>query len=328
MKTACSAKTTSAPPAISVRRVSNVLAWALALCVGTAGVAEAGLHRIHASTATWDDALATAVFTFDLSELEATEVLVSAALEVGVIPGTAAEDRLPVARIVVAGGTRSAPSVGEEAEALASSSAGEEVPLAWRARVALDLTGTLVAQLTGGAASVWVAAQPQGGEYTPVSLAVGATGLGSADFLVYTRRTEAPGEAGPFSRTLGLQRAPRAGVAVVAGHGNAPAASKESGASDRTAASPGRGLTFHPNPLAAGSALRFALQREDHVVLEVFDLSGRRVAIQELGLLGAGEHQVPWAGRDAAGSPVARGVYFARLKGTGWAVDQKITVLR
>jgi hypothetical protein len=77
-----------------------------------------------------------------------------------------------------------------------------------------------------------------------------------------------------------------------------------------------------------GATVRFSLRRQDRVILEVFDLAGRRVTKRDLGVLDSGEHEVPWGERDGGGATIARGVYFARLRGTGWSVDQKVTVLR
>ena len=71
-----------------------------------------------------------------------------------------------------------------------------------------------------------------------------------------------------------------------------------------------------PNPFRATTELRFVLPREDRVTLEVFDVTGRRVATPVPGRrLPAGAHAVRWDGRDSAGRPVAAGVYFVRLQG-------------
>jgi hypothetical protein len=69
-----------------------------------------------------------------------------------------------------------------------------------------------------------------------------------------------------------------------------------------------------PNPFRAATELRFSLPRSERVSLEIFDVTGRRVARPVAGeLLPAGPHGVLWDGRDAAGRAVASGVYFLRL---------------
>jgi flagellar hook assembly protein FlgD len=50
------------------------------------------------------------------------------------------------------------------------------------------------------------------------------------------------------------------------------------------------------------------------VSVEVYDLSGRRVAVVFNGPLGAGRYQPAWSGRDAAEAIVPPGVYVVRLQ--------------
>ncbi|MCA9751487.1 MAG: T9SS type A sorting domain-containing protein [Gemmatimonadetes bacterium] len=68
-----------------------------------------------------------------------------------------------------------------------------------------------------------------------------------------------------------------------------------------------------PNPFRASTALRFGLTRAGSASLSVFDAAGRRVRSLGESSLTAGEHELVWDGRDAAGRPVAAGVYFLRL---------------
>jgi len=44
------------------------------------------------------------------------------------------------------------------------------------------------------------------------------------------------------------------------------------------------------------------------------DVGGRRVRTLARGALAAGAHRLEWDGRDAAGRPVAAGVYFVRAE--------------
>lgn len=62
--------------------------------------------------------------------------------------------------------------------------------------------------------------------------------------------------------------------------------------------------------------------------LEVFALTGQRVAVLREGPQEAGFHRLRWDGRDARGRPLASGVYVCRLV-TAEAVDKrKLTLLR
>jgi hypothetical protein len=73
-------------------------------------------------------------------------------------------------------------------------------------------------------------------------------------------------------------------------------------------------LRARPNP-TTGSVVLSALRRgEGPARLEIFDAGGRRVLARDVA---AGRDRVNWDGRDAAGSPVAAGVYFVRWTESG-----------
>jgi len=101
-------------------------------------------------------------------------------------------------------------------------------------------------------------------------------------------------------------------------------------ADDLAAAAGARLGRATPNPVRIDGVTSFAytLAREGAVELAVFDLRGRRVAGIERGARGAGAHRAQWNGRDAAGSPVAAGLYFVAGTLEGRRVGQRITVLR
>lgn len=86
-----------------------------------------------------------------------------------------------------------------------------------------------------------------------------------------------------------------------------------------------------PNPTFAGSLVRFDLARAvAGARLEVFDLTGRRVA----SLLGGralepGRYSTRWDGREDGGAPVGPGLYFVRLSGPGLgAQTARLAVVR
>ncbi|NNE42930.1 MAG: T9SS type A sorting domain-containing protein [Gemmatimonadetes bacterium] len=83
-----------------------------------------------------------------------------------------------------------------------------------------------------------------------------------------------------------------------------------------------------PNPVGnAPSEIRFVLERAAPVTLDVFDVSGRRVANLTSGSRAAGSHSVAWDGRDDRGFRVSSGTYFVRLEVQGAARTRKVTVL-
>jgi hypothetical protein len=83
-------------------------------------------------------------------------------------------------------------------------------------------------------------------------------------------------------------------------------------------------LTVFPNPLRETATLRFTLDAPQGLTLEVFDVRGRRVQTQVLGMQSAGEQVVPF---EAERLPV--GAYVLRLRGDdGFAVQRGVIRLR
>jgi glucose/arabinose dehydrogenase len=72
-------------------------------------------------------------------------------------------------------------------------------------------------------------------------------------------------------------------------------------------------LAAGPNPSTGPVTLRFSMPAGGAVRLDVFDVTGRRVARVVDQTLPAGTHVMRWDGRDDAGEPVPAGVYLARL---------------
>ncbi len=68
-----------------------------------------------------------------------------------------------------------------------------------------------------------------------------------------------------------------------------------------------------PNPFREGTTLRYTIDRPGHVLLEVCDVSGRRVRALVNGIRHAGQHSEQWTGRDDIGHTARAGVYFVRL---------------
>ena len=72
-------------------------------------------------------------------------------------------------------------------------------------------------------------------------------------------------------------------------------------------------LGSFPNPFDTTTRISLALDRDQAVRLDVFDVTGRRVRTLHEGPLAAGSHRLEWDGTTDAGAPVAAGTYFYRL---------------
>ncbi len=95
---------------------------------------------------------------------------------------------------------------------------------------------------------------------------------------------------------------------------------------DAPPAGPAR-LAARPNPSPGAVAFDLELAEAGEVTVEVFDLTGRRVASLGHERLAAGPHTLRWDGRDERGGPAAAGVYFARAQGPGLAASRRIVRL-
>ena len=83
-----------------------------------------------------------------------------------------------------------------------------------------------------------------------------------------------------------------------------------------------------PNPFNSQTVLSYFLPAAGPVRLDVFTLTGQRVAVLHQGPQQAGYHRLRWNGRDDAGHPVASGIYLYRLVTTESVLTRKLTLLR
>jgi hypothetical protein len=84
-----------------------------------------------------------------------------------------------------------------------------------------------------------------------------------------------------------------------------------------------------PNPANGETRIRFDVPAGGaEVSITVHDVAGRRVAELAAGSMPAGRHTLRWDGRDAAGAPVAAGLYFVRMESERGVATRKLTLLR
>jgi hypothetical protein len=83
-----------------------------------------------------------------------------------------------------------------------------------------------------------------------------------------------------------------------------------------------------PNPLNPETSVAFTIPAAAHVLLEVYDASGRLVRVLADGEYPAGEHEVVWDGRDREGRSVSAGVYFCRMRSGDVERERKMVILK
>lgn len=84
----------------------------------------------------------------------------------------------------------------------------------------------------------------------------------------------------------------------------------------------------YPNPFNPSTMIGFFLPEEGRVILDVFDVQGKRVCSLVDGTRDAGRHLVPWDGRNDEGQPVGSGIYYYRLSAGKKVYTKKLVVLR
>lgn len=91
----------------------------------------------------------------------------------------------------------------------------------------------------------------------------------------------------------------------------------------------------YPNPFNPTTTISFTIgddaaagSSQARVLLELYDVTGSRVAVLEDGYRPSGRYSVTWGGKNENGRPVASGVYFARLVVGDFVQTRKMVLLR
>jgi len=79
----------------------------------------------------------------------------------------------------------------------------------------------------------------------------------------------------------------------------------------------------YPNPFNPQTRVKYALPRDSHVKIEIYDLLGRKVETLVDGDQEAGVHEVIWDANNAAS-----GIYFYRMEADGFTSTNKMLLLR
>ncbi|MFT5233098.1 MAG: hypothetical protein ACI9UQ_001128 [Candidatus Krumholzibacteriia bacterium] len=87
-------------------------------------------------------------------------------------------------------------------------------------------------------------------------------------------------------------------------------------------------LSMAPNPFNPATTIFFSLPESQQLRIEVYAISGRRVAVLAEGVYPAGPSQIVWQGSDDSGRNVASGVYFVRMTGRGVELSQRAVLLK
>lgn len=84
----------------------------------------------------------------------------------------------------------------------------------------------------------------------------------------------------------------------------------------------------YPNPFNPVTTISYYLPVTAHAVLEIYDVSGRKVVCLVDEYKESGRHTVQWSGRDGLGNPVSSGIYFYRLRAGKDIISRKMSLLQ
>ena len=83
-----------------------------------------------------------------------------------------------------------------------------------------------------------------------------------------------------------------------------------------------------PNPFNPETEIRFALTRDSHVVINIYNTLGQQIGILIDTEYTAGFHSVRWDGTDRNGSPVSSGVYLYQIQAGEFSQVRKMSLIR
>ncbi|UCE66865.1 MAG: T9SS type A sorting domain-containing protein, partial [Candidatus Zixiibacteriota bacterium] len=84
----------------------------------------------------------------------------------------------------------------------------------------------------------------------------------------------------------------------------------------------------YPNPFNSRTNICFNMPKPGFTELKVFDILGRQITTLVSEELPAGEHIINWDGSNAAGKPIAGGIYFYVLKAGDFRESKKMLYLK
>jgi flagellar hook assembly protein FlgD len=84
----------------------------------------------------------------------------------------------------------------------------------------------------------------------------------------------------------------------------------------------------YPNPFNPATKIKFDLPEVSHVILRVFDISGRAVRTLKNEMAQAGSYEAIWDGREDIGRTVASGIYFFKLETKKFTAVRKGILMR
>ena len=92
-------------------------------------------------------------------------------------------------------------------------------------------------------------------------------------------------------------------------------------------------LANYPNPFNPETWIPFELAQDSTVTAKIYDLTGKKIRMIELGHLSAGNYvesskAIYWDGRTEDGEQVSSGTYFYQIEADGYTDTRKMVILK
>jgi hypothetical protein len=84
----------------------------------------------------------------------------------------------------------------------------------------------------------------------------------------------------------------------------------------------------YPNPSSGRTAIEFRVAEPGPVSIDVFDITGRRVATLVDRDMAPGTYEVTWDGHSSSGQRLASGVYLYRMKARDFTQTRRMTIVK
>ena len=84
----------------------------------------------------------------------------------------------------------------------------------------------------------------------------------------------------------------------------------------------------YPNPFNPTTSINFAMPKDGHVLLQVYDVTGALVKTLVDQNMRAGNMQVAWDGTNLTGNKVASGVYLYRMASDNFVTAKKMILMK
>ena len=84
----------------------------------------------------------------------------------------------------------------------------------------------------------------------------------------------------------------------------------------------------YPNPFNANTEIGFALPKDVHVRLAIYNLLGEKITTLVDEDRKVGRYKVRWDGTDAKGNPVSSGIYIYRLEAGSFKAQKRMSIVK